>query len=89
MAGDGQVTYGQTVEKQGARKIRRLFDDRVLHSRYLRDSRPSSNSTAATSNVLQLNLPKTGARIACCADLRRCWSLRTRIRRSSFRAPAI
>ena len=30
MAGDGQVTFGQTVVKQGARKIRRLFDDRVL-----------------------------------------------------------
>ena len=30
MAGDGQVPFGQTVVKQGARKIRRLFDDRVL-----------------------------------------------------------
>ena len=30
MAGDGQVTFGQTVVKQGARKIRRLFADRVL-----------------------------------------------------------
>ena len=30
MAGDGQVTCGQTVGKQGARKIRRLFDDRDL-----------------------------------------------------------
>ena len=30
MAGDGQVTFGQTVVKQGARKIRRLFEDRVV-----------------------------------------------------------
>ncbi len=30
MAGDGQVTFGQTVVKQGARKIRRLYNDRVL-----------------------------------------------------------
>ena len=30
MAGDGQVTFGDTVVKQGARKIRRLYDDRIL-----------------------------------------------------------
>lgn len=30
MAGDGQVTMGQTVVKHGARKIRRLYQDRVL-----------------------------------------------------------
>src|ERR687891_889329 len=30
MAGDGQVTFGQTIVKQGARKIRRLYNDRVL-----------------------------------------------------------
>lgn len=30
MAGDGQVTFGQTVVKQTARKIRRLYNDRVL-----------------------------------------------------------
>lgn len=30
MAGDGQVTFGQTVVKQGARKIRRLYNDQVL-----------------------------------------------------------
>ena len=30
MAGDGQVTVGQTVVKQGARKIRRLYNDKVL-----------------------------------------------------------
>jgi ATP-dependent HslUV protease, peptidase subunit HslV len=30
IAGDGQVTFGTTVVKQGARKIRRLYNDRVL-----------------------------------------------------------
>ena len=30
MAGDGQVTMGQTVVKHGARKIRRLYHNRVL-----------------------------------------------------------
>ncbi len=30
MAGDGQVTFGQTVVKQGARKIRRMYHDQIL-----------------------------------------------------------
>src|SRR6266704_515273 len=30
LAGDGQVTFGQTVMKQTARKIRRLYNDRIL-----------------------------------------------------------
>jgi len=30
MAGDGQVTLGETVIKQNARKIRRVYNDRVL-----------------------------------------------------------
>ncbi len=30
MAGDGQVSLGQTVMKRGARKVRRLYNDRVL-----------------------------------------------------------
>jgi ATP-dependent HslUV protease subunit HslV len=30
LAGDGQVTFGQTVVKHNARKIRRLYNDRVL-----------------------------------------------------------
>ena len=30
MAGDGQVTFGSTVLKQSARKIRRLYNDSVL-----------------------------------------------------------
>ena len=30
MAGDGQVTLGQTIVKQSARKIRRLYNDQIL-----------------------------------------------------------
>jgi len=30
MAGDGQVTFGATVLKQGAKKIRRLYNDSIL-----------------------------------------------------------
>ena len=30
MAGDGQVTFGNTVLKQSARKIRRLYNDSIL-----------------------------------------------------------
>jgi ATP-dependent HslUV protease subunit HslV len=30
MAGDGQVTFGNTVVKQSARKIKRLYNDRIL-----------------------------------------------------------
>jgi ATP-dependent HslUV protease subunit HslV len=30
MAGDGQVSLGQTILKQSARKIRRLHKDKVL-----------------------------------------------------------
>lgn len=30
LAGDGQVTLGDTVVKRGARKIRRLYGDRIL-----------------------------------------------------------
>lgn len=30
MAGDGQVTFGATVVKQQAKKIRRLYQDRIL-----------------------------------------------------------
>src|SRR5688572_23960407 len=30
MASDGQVTFGTTVVKHGARKIRRLYGERVL-----------------------------------------------------------
>ena len=30
LAGDGQVTHGDTVMKSGARKVRRLYNDKIL-----------------------------------------------------------
>src|SRR3954447_11457961 len=30
MASDGQVTFGETVVKQSAKKIRRLYNERIL-----------------------------------------------------------
>src|SRR6478736_8194622 len=30
LAGDGQVTFGATIVKQGARKIRRLYNEKIL-----------------------------------------------------------
>jgi ATP-dependent HslUV protease, peptidase subunit HslV len=30
LAGDGQVTFGQTIVKQRAKKIRRIYNDRIL-----------------------------------------------------------
>lgn len=30
LAGDGQVTFGSTVVKRGAKKIRRLYNDKIL-----------------------------------------------------------
>src|SRR3954462_1276147 len=30
VAGDGQVTMGETVMKAGARKVRRVYNDRIL-----------------------------------------------------------
>src|SRR5256885_11033751 len=30
LAGDGQVTLGDTIIKHGARKIRRLYNDKIL-----------------------------------------------------------
>src|ERR671916_1301918 len=30
LAGDGQVTFGETIVKRSARKIRRLYNDRIL-----------------------------------------------------------
>ena len=57
LGGDGQVTLGNIVIKATARKVRRLYHDRVLagfagapptRSRCSSASRPSSTSTRAT-----------------------------------------
>jgi len=57
MAGDGQVTLGESVIKHKAKKIRRLYQEKILAGfagstadafRSLAASNPSSSSTTAT-----------------------------------------
>ena len=73
LAGDGQVTFGQTVMKHGARKIRRLYHDQILAGfagsaadsfALSRDSTRSSSSTAATWSARRWSSPVTGGLIA-------------------------
>ena len=80
LAGDGQVTIGNTVMKHSARKVQRLRGGKVLAgfagspptpSRSSSASRPSSRSAAATCAAPRSSWPRTGARIACCAGSRR------------------
>ena len=65
MASDGQVTFGDTVVKQHARKIRRLYNDRILAGfagsaadsfALFPGSRASSKSTAAISSASAVEL---------------------------------
>ena len=67
MASDGQVTFGTTVFKHNARKIRRLYNDRILaglparpptRSLFFRDSRPSWSSIAAILERSAVELAK-------------------------------
>ena len=37
MAGDGQVTIGDTIMKHQARKVRRLYDAKVITADYVRE----------------------------------------------------
>jgi len=45
LGGDGQVTLGQVVVKASARKVRRLYHERRMHSRSSSVSKASSRST--------------------------------------------
>ena len=68
LAGDGQVTFGQTVVKGSARKIRRLYNDRILaglrrarrptRSRCSRASSPSSSSIGGNLERSAVELAK-------------------------------
>ena len=87
MASDGQVTLGQTVVKHQAKKVRRLYHNKVLagfagsaadgfalFSRF----EASSKSIAATSTAPRSSWPATGGPTGCCAGSRRCCSSPTR-----------
>ena len=98
IAGDGQVTIGNTVVKAGARKVRKLYHDRVvagfagaaadaftLFERFEAQARGASRQPARAPPS---SWPRTGAPTACCAGSRRCWSWPTASTRSSSPAPA-
>jgi ATP-dependent HslUV protease subunit HslV len=69
MAGDGQVTFGQTIVKQSARNIRPLYGDKLLAGfagsadvRALRAVRVKLGNIAAISSGRRSNA-RTGVRI--------------------------
>ncbi len=82
MAADGQVSLGSTVMKGSAKKIRRLYQDKVLAGfagstadafsplRPLRES--SSSSTPETSAAPPSSSPRTGAPTRCSASSKPC-----------------
>ena len=92
LAGDGQVTFGETVVKQRRKKIRRLYNDRILagFAGSAADSfalfsplRGEARTVPrATSSGRRSNWPATGAPIACSAASRRCSS--SSITKSTF-----
>lgn len=82
MAGDGQVTLGQQViMKQTARKVRRLYDGKVLAGfagsvadafTLLKNSKLNYNNLAEILKELLLNLRKNGEEINNYVNLRQC-----------------
>ena len=80
MAGDGQVSLGDTVVKHAAVKVRRLYKDRILAgfaggrrtpSPCVRNSKASWKNTTATCAAPRSNWPATGAPTGSCAGSRR------------------
>ena len=81
IGGDGQVTLGQVVMKNDAKKIRRLYDGKVLAGfagaaadafACWSGSRPSSATTRAPSPGPPPNWPRSGGPTGCCGGWRRC-----------------
>jgi ATP-dependent protease HslVU (ClpYQ) peptidase subunit len=67
IAGDGQVTLGQTVLKHNARKVRRLYQERVLAG--------FAGAGADALTLFERFEKKLGEPTACCDGSRRCsWS---------------
>ena len=81
LAGDGQVSLGNTIMKHQARKVRRLYHDRVItgFAGATADALPcmtswnrNLNSTAATCSGPRLNWPRIGGPINSCAGWKPC-----------------
>ena len=81
LAGDGQVTMGSEVLKGGAKKLRRLYNGKIISgfagstadafALFARFEEASSNNTAAICRAALWNWPKNGVQTACCATWKR------------------
>ena len=76
MAGDGQVSMGNTVTKASARKIRRTFDGKVIAGfaaqqltllRFLKNLMRSWSNIMGASYDLPSNWRRSGVRTRCFA----------------------
>ena len=82
IAGDGQVSIGQTVVKSNARKVRRLSKGDVIagfagatadaFTLFERLEAQARAVSRASWRAPASNWPRTGAPIATCAGSRRC-----------------
>ncbi|STR73656.1 ATP-dependent protease HslV [Raoultella ornithinolytica] len=85
IAGDGQATLGNTVMKGNVKKVRRLYNDKVIAG--------FAGGTADAFTLFELferklemhqgtwskppwNWRKTGVPIVCCANWKLCWPWR-------------
>ena len=98
VAGDGQVSVGQTIVKAGARKVRKMHHDRVLagfagaaadaftlFAPLRGEARGAPRQPRARPRS---SWPRTGAWTGCCGGSRRCSRWPTPSRPSSCPAPA-
>ncbi len=77
LAGDGQVTLGNTVVKQGARKIRRLYNDNILAG-----FAGSAADSFALFERLEQKLERFPAQLArACVELAKDWRTDRALRR--------
>lgn len=89
MGGDGQVSLGNTVMKGNARKVRRLYNDKVLAGfaggtadafTLFERFEAQLEKHQATLPAPLSNWPKTGERTELSAGWRPCWPLPTKPR---------
>lgn len=85
MGGDGQVSLGNTVMKGNARKVRRLYNGKVVAGfaggtadAFTLFERFEAQLEKHEGNLTErpLNWPKTGAQIEHCDDWKRFWRWR-------------
>ena len=92
LGGDGQVTLGNVVVKATARKVRRLYNDRVLagfagatadaFTLFERFEAQAREAPGASARARRSSLRRTGAPTASCGAWRRCSRSPTAARRS-------